>query len=283
MQLSNAPILTDRKFKELSFLIETSLGIKMPPSKKTLIESRLYKRLRELAIDTFEEYCDLLNGPFNEQELPFLFDAITTNKTDFYRESDHFDYLSRVILPDLLKKYNKMNYFWSAASSSGEEAYTMAFVLHDYMQAKGENFKYRILGTDISNNVLSTARKGIYNQASLAGIPKSTVSKYFLKGKDPQSGSFRVKPEIRSSIMFYRMNLIEDSYKVQHKFPVIFCRNVLIYFEKHNQEKVINNLINHMDDDGYLFLGHSESITGLDVPLKSVYPSIYRKKYHGKK
>ncbi len=250
----------------------------MPDAKKNMLESRLRKRLRFLEMDSFRDYYDFVSSSEGERtEMIMMIDAVTTNKTDFFREPAHFAYLAEKVLPELLGRMqsNRVN-FWSAGCSSGEEPYTLAMVLSEYADAR-EHFNFSILATDICTEVLEKAYRGIYDEDRIAPISIDLRKKYLLRSRDKNRGVVRLVPEIRSKINFRRLNFLDSSYRLEEKFQVIFCRNVLIYFDRTIQEKVLNNFCCHLVPGGHLFLGHSETINGLDVPLVQVNSTIYRK------
>ncbi|MDC7239392.1 MAG: protein-glutamate O-methyltransferase CheR [Spirochaetales bacterium] len=273
------PELKDREFRRLSNFIEKELGIRMPDIKRVMLESRLHKRLRVLSMETFEDYCDYLfsdNGM--RQEFPFMIDVVTTNKTDFFREPDHFVYLeNKIIRPALTGSGGGGSFdIWSSASSTGEEIYTLAMV----MEGIKEDFPalhYHIMGSDISQEVLVTARKGVYNISRVEAIPLELKRKYFLKSKNKADALVKVKSFIRKNVSFFQQNLMHDSYSIKKSFDIIFCRNVLIYFDQEKQKKILLSLHRHLKPEGYLFLGHSETITGMDLPYQPVAPTIYKK------
>ncbi len=273
--------MSDKDFARLSEFIRSSCGIKLPPAKKTMLEGRLRKRLRALSLKSFGRYCDYLFSPGGSQsEHIHMIDAVTTNKTDFFRESDHFDYLSGVVLPELVRLYGigsrKRLNVWSAASSTGEEPYTLAMVLSEFAQVF-PGFNYSILGTDISTKVLEKARLGIYEHEKVDPIPMALRRKYLLRSKEQNSGLVRIVPELRASVRFERLNLMEENYGIAEPMGIVFCRNVLIYFDRPTQEKLINRLSRHLISGGYLFVGHSESLHGMDLPLVQTATTIYRK------
>ncbi|QEN07451.1 methyltransferase [Oceanispirochaeta crateris] len=276
---SERPTLNDKEFRKLSLFIETELGIRMPEIKRVMLESRLHKRLRALSMDNFESYCDFL---FSEKgmriEFPFMVDVVTTNKTDFFREPDHFVYLENHIVRPRLKANGGDCQFdiWSSASSSGEEIYTLAMVMEG-IREDFQRLQYTIAGSDISQEVLGKARKGIYHMSRIEALPLEMKKKYFLKSKDSDSELVKVKPNIQKHVSFFQQNLMDDQYSIRKKFDVIFCRNVLIYFSQEKQKKILMNLYRHLKDDGCLFLGHSETITGLNLPYVSLAPTIYSK------
>lgn len=271
--------LSDEDFKRLSEFIYTEYGIKMPPVKKIMLQSRLQKRLRELEITNFKEYVDyVFSKEGQDNEIIHMIDVVSTNKTDFYREAVHFEFLSNVVIPE----YGEHTHFryplkiWSAGCSSGEEPYTIAIVLSECKE-KYPNLEFHILGTDISTRILRQAIDAIYKENRVEGIPMSILKKYFLRSKDRTNPTVRLVPEIRKRVSFMRLNLMDPVYSVNETFDVIFCRNVLIYFDRNTQEIVINKLCGKLKTGGYFFLGHSESITGMTVPLKQIKPTIFIK------
>lgn len=280
MNASNErPVLENREFRKLSNFIEKELGIRMPDIKKIMLESRLHKRLRVLNLDNFAEYCDyLFSDKGMRQEFPFMIDVVTTNKTDFFREPDHFVYLENNIIRPLLSRNQGSGSFdiWSSASSTGEEIYTLAMVMEGIREDYGA-LKYSILGSDISQEVLAKARKGIYHNSRIESLPMNLKKKYFLKSKNKADELVKVKPFIQRHVKFVQQNLMHDNYDIKKTFDIIFCRNVLIYFSQEKQKKILLNLHRHLKPEGYMFLGHSETITGLNLPFISVAPTIYKK------
>jgi len=273
------PVLESREFKKLSNFIERELGIRMPDIKRIMLESRLHKRLRVLKLNNFSEYCDYLFSDMGmRQEFPFMIDVVTTNKTDFFREPDHFVYLENSLVRPYLSRSHGSGSFdiWSSASSTGEEIYTLAMVMEGIREDFGA-LNYTILGSDISQEVLAKARKGIYHNSRIETIPMNLKKKYFLKSKNKSEELVKVKPIIQRNVSFVQQNLMHDKYDIKKTFDIIFCRNVLIYFSQEKQKKILLNLHSHLKPDGYLFLGHSETITGLNLPFLSVAPTIYRK------
>lgn len=259
----------------LSSFIERELGIKMPIAKKLMLESRLAKRLRMHGLADYGEYVDFV---FSEEgtraELIHMIDAVTTNKTDFFREADHFDYLLNVHLPsfespDVLRA-------WSAGCSSGEEPYTLAMVLEEF-RCDHPSFRYSILATDISTNVLSKAVDAVYEEEKVAPVPWDYKKRYLMRSKDPEKKTVRIKPELRSKIEFRRLNLMDEDFGLRERFDLIFCRNVIIYFDRPTQERLMVKFRERLKDGGLLFLGHSETMTGIGVHFRSLAPTVYRK------
>lgn len=271
--------LSDADFKKLSHFIYNNYGIKMPDAKKIMLQSRLQKRLSILKLNSFTEYCDFVFSKEGEQmELIHMIDVVTTNKTDFFREAAHFDFLREVVLPEYhsQNKGRKPMKVWSAGCSSGEEPYTLTFVLSDFLQ-QNSGFDYSILGTDISMRILEKAITAIYPEDRVSIVPLETKRKYLLKSKDRQKPSVRIVPELRKKVSFQRLNFMDSSYEIPDVFDVIFCRNVLIYFDRPTQESVINKLCSKLRTGGYFFLGHSESITSMKVPLVQLKPTVFMK------
>jgi len=270
--------MSARDFRLFSRLIEGICGIKMPDAKKNMLESRLRKRLRSLGMDSFRDYYDFVSSSEGERtEMIMMIDAVTTNKTDFFREPAHFAYLTEKVMPELLGKMTPGQVrIWSAGCSSGEEPYTLAMVLSEYASTR-EYFNFSILATDICTEVLEKAYRGIYEEDRIAPISADLRKKYLLRSRDRNRGVVRLVPEVRSKIAFRRLNFLDSSYGLDETFQVIFCRNVLIYFDRPTQEKVLNNFCRHLQPGGHLFLGHSETINGLEVPLVQVNSTIYRK------
>jgi chemotaxis protein methyltransferase CheR len=271
--------LSDRHFRSIARLIETQVGIKLPNGKRLMLEGRLQKRVRALNYSDINEYVEhLFDEGALDHELTHLIDVVTTNKTDFFREPAHFDFMRNVAVPELLKSRTRSQTLkiWSSACSTGMEAYTTAMVLQDMLRASAR-FRFLILGTDISTAVLRVAETAIYTRDMLSPVPDEFVKHYFLKSRNPSSDEVRVVPEVRQRVNFMRMNLMDVSYPVDRDVDIIFCRNVLIYFEREIQRKVVENLCTHLRPGGYLMVGHSESMVHSVVPgLKQVQPTIFR-------
>ncbi|MCR4938846.1 MAG: chemotaxis protein CheR [Treponemataceae bacterium] len=277
--ISRAIQLTDKDFKTISSYIESNTGIRMPEAKRIMIQSRLIGRLKALGFEKFSDYIDYaFNEDTSGNELILLTDALTTNKTEFFRENDHFQYLERIVLPEIVKNGIKSPCFWSAGCSSGEEVYTISIVLREYMRLhRGAISNYHIFASDLSTKVLDKAVNAVYDEVSIENIPFEQKRRYFLKSSDRTHPKVRIKPELRSCVSFRRLNFMDSYYNISETFHVIFCRNVLIYFDKQTQEKIISKLIRHLIPGGYLFLGHSETILAMNLPLVTVAPTVYRK------
>jgi len=271
-------IMTPKEFTTLSAYIYDNFGIKLPPTKKVMLEGRLQKRLKASNFNTFKAYIDFLFSPEGKSEIVYMIDAVSTNKTDFFRESMHFDYLMDTVLADHIKqqRYEKLK-IWSSAASSGEEPYTIAMCMEEFNKAKNVNLSYSILGTDISVTILKKAIDAIYTPDRIENIPLSLKREYFLKSKNKQKPTVRVVSKLRNKVKYQRLNLMDTTYNVDNDFDIIFCRNVLIYFDKETQESVVNKLCSKLKKGGYFFLGHSESLIGKNVPLTQIKPTIFIK------
>lgn len=266
--------ISQRNFDRLARLITAELGIRMPDSKISMIQSRLVRRVRELGLESLDGYCEhLFASDASDAERVRFFNAVTTNKTDFFREPQHFGYLTQRVLPHFSDRRIAV---WSAACASGEEPYTLAMVLSEYAAAC-PLFDFRILATDISTDVLRIATEGIYSRQQIGPVPPELRRKYLLRARD-QGGLVRISPALRRTVCFHRLNLMDADYGVRDMFDVIFCRNVLIYFDRCVQEAVVGKLCRNLNPGGYLFAGHSESLSGLDLPLISAGSSCYRKR-----
>jgi chemotaxis protein methyltransferase CheR len=270
--------LSERHFRSIAELIERQIGIRLPEAKRFMLEGRLRKRVRALNYFDINQYVErLFDDEHFESELIHLIDCVTTNKTDFFREPSHFAFLRDVAVPEIVRKVRGRHLkIWSAACSSGMEAYTIAMVLDDMLRT-GYSFQFRILGTDISSGVLRLAEDAIYTREMIAPVPGELAQRYFLSSKDRSRAEVRVVPELRRTTGFMRMNLMDPVYPVDRDVDIIFCRNVLIYFDKPTQSKVVEQLCNHLRPGGYLIVGHSESmIHNASLRLKQVQPTIFR-------
>jgi chemotaxis protein methyltransferase CheR len=271
--------LSDRQFRSIAQLIETRVGIKLPSGKRLMLEGRLQKRVRALQFASLGEYADnLFDGDGFETELVHLIDCVTTNKTDFFREPSHFDFIRNIAVDELLGRGRVMRTLkiWSAACSTGMEAYTAAMVLDD-LSVEKRGLQFRILGTDISTGVLQAARSAIYPLEAIAPVPDAMVKRYFLKARDRSRAEVRVVPELRRLVNFMRMNLMDANYPVDKDVDIIFCRNVLIYFDKETQRKVVDRLSAHLRPGGYLLVGHSESMVHQgSTALRQVEPTVFQ-------
>ncbi len=271
--------LSKRNFEALSKFIYSYSGIKMPLNKTTMLEGRLRRRLRVTGIATFDSYCDyLFNQGGIEREAIYLIDVVTTNKTDFFREPKHFDYMRDVALGDILRQFSERRLrIWSSACSTGAEPYTLAMVMSDFVQSQAPDRDYFILATDLSTDVLQKAQKGIYSSDIMAPVPPDMMRKYVMRATNTHRHEMRVAPTLRQKVGFARMNLMDAKYPVGDPMHIIFCRNVLIYFDKQTQSQVLTRLCNNLLPGGYLFIGHSETVTGFDLPIRQVANTIFKR------
>lgn len=268
--------LSPKNFDRLSRYIYDYSGIKMPPAKRTMLEGRLRRRLRATGISTFAEYCDyLFNHDGLVAEAIHLMDAVTTNKTDFFREPKHFDHMLAEALPTLTAATGNVR-IWSSACSIGAEPYTIAMVVEDFIKSR-RNLDYSILATDLSTDVLRVARRGIYPSGMVSPVDDARQRNYVLRARDSLRDEVRIHPRLRSKIGFARLNLMDERYDIGEKVHIVFCRNVLIYFDKPTQEKVLRRLCDNLVAGGFLYVGHSETITSLNLPVKQVANTVFRR------
>jgi len=269
-----------KEFECFSAFIYQQVGIKLPPAKKTMLEARLQKRLKAHALESFEAYRDFVFSPAGQStELIHLIDVVTTNKTDFFREPSHFDYLTQKALPAIFARSGDCRrplHLWSAGCSSGEEPYTLAMVLAELAESQPD-LRFTILASDISTRILDTARTAVYPEDRVEGVAPLFKKKYLLRSKDRRRGLIRICPQLRALITFRRINFMDDDLGVGEAMDVIFCRNVVIYFDKETQQRLMLKFHRQLRPGGYLFLGHSETLNGLDVPFQTVASTVYRK------
>ncbi|MCD4834134.1 MAG: hypothetical protein K8R31_10090 [Bacteroidales bacterium] len=277
-QIFNAK-MTNNDFNRLSDFIFKQSGIKLPYVKKIMLQSRLQKRLRELKISSYKEYADyVFSDDGQKNEIIHMLDVVSTNKTDFFREPVHFDFLTNEVLPAYIEKnsVNRNLKVWSAGCSSGEEPYTIAITLNEFKK-KNIDFDFSITGTDISLQILQKAVLAVYKEERIANVPLEIKKKYFLRSKDKEKKTVRVVKILRDKVNYQRLNFMDNTYNIADVFDVIFCRNVLIYFNRETQEQVISKLCNKLKVGGCLFIGHSESILGMNLPLEQIKPTIFRR------
>ncbi|HLO77705.1 MAG TPA: CheR family methyltransferase, partial [Magnetospirillum sp.] len=269
-------MLSQSDFRRLSRFIEGYCGIRMPDNKRVMLETRLRRRLSALKMTDFREYCRYVFDERGlEHEAVHLINAVTTNKTDFFREPDHFHFLETVAVPTITRSCrNKLVQVWSAACSIGAEPYSIAMVLDDMVQ-RGGQFSFSILGTDICTDVIQRAACGVFPEDMATPVPPNFRRRYLMVARDQERREVRVVPELRRMVRFMHMNLLEDSYPLQQPADIVFCRNILIYFSKPNQGRVLERLCASMRPGGFLFLGHSETIAGLDLPLEQVATTVF--------
>lgn len=271
--------ISNRDYTRLCDLIYAEAGIHLGAEKKIMLEARVKRRLKALQIESYREYCDYLFGHKGmREEIVSLIDVVTTNKTDFFRESAHFDFLVQRALPEWAAKtaYGKPFLIWSAGCSTGEEPYTMAIVLSEYAAAH-PGFRFRILASDISTQVLAKAEMGVYSEEVVAPVPKSLMHKYFMRSRDRLNRRVRVVPELRRAVEFRRLNFMDNDYGMAEKADAIFCRNVIIYFDRPTQERILHKLADCLIPGGFMFVGHAEALHDMNLPLSPVAPALYRR------
>lgn len=268
-----SPVLSSRVFDKIRDLVYQRAGIDLRNGKENLVSARLSKKLRETGCATYEEYLDRVLRDTSGESLTALIDALTTNFTSFLREPAHFEFLKKEIL-SVIGSRDKVE-IWCAAAATGEEPYSLAFTL---LETLGMNAAYRcrILATDISTRALETARKGIYPAERFDGVPKEWLPRYLLRGDGDYKGFYRVRPEVARIVEFRRLNLIEP-FTHAVLYPLISCRNVMIYFDKQTQERVVERLAAFLEPGGYLFVGHSEGLTGVQHSLRFAKAATYQK------
>jgi chemotaxis protein methyltransferase CheR len=250
--------------------------VQLNEGKQALIRARLGKRMRALHCATLADYCDQIRSTHDDNEITHVVDALTTNFTSFLREEDHFRFLVEKALPERLGRQRRRFQIWSAACASGEEPYSLAFYL-DAAFPLAEGWDWQILATDISTRVLHHAREAIYAEGRLETLPAAWLRKYFQKGIGKNDGNFRVKSHIRERISFRQANLLALP-EITDQFEAVFCRNVMIYFDRPTQQQLVEALGRHIVPSGYLLIGHSESLVGLPIPFRCLRPSYYQKR-----
>jgi len=266
-QSKNLP--TDEEFYKFQKLILDKIGIFLPLTKKSLLANRLWKRLNANKIESYHDYYCLIVSKKGQAELNIALELVTTNETYFFREEKHFEYMAEHILPQF-KTNNKIR-IWSAAASTGEEPYSIAMQLADRCTASWD-----LLCSDVNSTVIKHAKAGIYPESRTENIPKNYLRRFCRKGVGPQDGYVRVISELRSQVEFFTLNLNNDIALDIGKFDVVFLRNILIYFETDTKAKVLERIAKKMNPNSILFIGHSESLQGIDTPFISVKPAIYR-------
>ncbi len=271
--------ITDSEFEKMRKLIYDQFGIKLTEQKKTLLVSRLQKLFRTRRITSFSEYYDFVTSDKSRTSLTELVNYISTNHTFFYREHDHFDFFSQYALPELIQKLNtrrsKDIRVWSAGCSSGEEPYLLVMLMMEFLGRDYGSWDAGVLATDISMKVLEIAQKGIYDKERLDLLPDMYKKKYFNRLDQDR---YEVKQEVKKEVTFGRFNLMNETYPFKKHFHIIFCRNVMIYFDEVTREKVVNRFCNVLEPGGYFFIGHSETIRRFSQ-FEYIKPALYKRKY----
>lgn len=274
-------ILSNEEFELFRHLIYDSCGINLTLSKKELVKARLTKRLTKVGIDSFRDYYKYVTKTDKTgKELVHLVDSISTNKTDFFREKKHFDLLNTSILPSLISSKTKAGIkklrIWCAASSSGEEPYTLAMTVFNHIKPDN-GWDVKILATDISTRILQKAINGIYKEELLKDIPQATISAHFSRVLYEKTNCYKAKDHLRNIITFRRFNLMTPAFPFKNPFDFIFCRNVMIYFDSETQNRLVSKFYDCLPKDGHLFIGHSETLSRSDTSFKYIQPAVYRK------
>jgi chemotaxis protein methyltransferase CheR len=270
----NAAELSESQFDAISRLTYQVCGINLQAGKQGLVKTRLARRLQTVGVADFDEYLEYLARDTSGTEMSAMLDALTTNKTSFFREVQHFEYVRSTVLPSLDAGWSGLR-IWSAGCSTGEEPYTLALLLHDEVPDLARR-DVRILATDLSTRVLARAREGEYDQAAVEDIPPKLLNRYFTCIRTAPTRAFRVKPELQSLIRFARLNLMAP-WPMRGPFDMIFCRNVMIYFDRPTQQRLVYRYWELLRPGGHLFVGHSESLTGLEHGFRYVQPAVYVK------
>jgi chemotaxis protein methyltransferase CheR len=269
--------LSEKEFQRISRMVGELAGINLHDGKRELVKARLGKRLRLLGLSSYTEYMKYVEEDASGVELANMLDALSTNLTYFFRESQHLDYLSKDILPQMIAAAGrgpKKLRVWSAGCSSGEEPYSIAVVLMETLPDPSR-WDVKILATDISGQVLAKARQGVYEEARFRDMPAAIRGRYFELADSGPPKRFRVCDQLRKMVHFARLNLMEP-WPMRGPFDIIFCRNVMIYFDKPTQERIIHRFTDILSPGGVLFIGHSESLSGIQHKLRQVYPTVYR-------
>jgi chemotaxis protein methyltransferase CheR len=271
--------ISDREFSLYQKLIYSKAGICLSPTKKAFLEARLSRRLRELGMDSFQAYYQHVTQNQNGGELEQLLDRVSTNKTHFFREPRQFEFLEQQILPDWKTDGNSGSRprrirAWSAGCSTGEEPYSLAMILLDHFP-RGSGWEIEIIATDLSSRALKSARKAVWSIAKANEIPQSYLKRFMRKGTGSQHAYMKAGPEIQSIIRFQHLNLNDNHYAVTEPFDLIFCRNVLIYFDAESRARVVDRLVNYLAPAGFLLVGHAESLSGVSDRIRHVRPTIY--------
>jgi chemotaxis protein methyltransferase CheR len=276
VETSSYPVLRDAEFDFIRHVVGENAGIKLGPNKRQLVQGRIARRMRELGMQSYEAYCNYVReaGP---EELVGLINALTTNVTSFFRENHHFEALASYMLPEALKRNaaSRRLRIWSAGCSTGEEPYCIAMIAAENMPSVPK-WDLKILATDIDSDVIAEAQRGVYPLERVSAIPESRVRRFFRRGTGAESGNVRVAPEIAQLITFRPLNLMQE-WPMRGPFDIIFCRNVMIYFDQPTRDRLIDRFAQILAPGGYLCIGHSESIHGAVTPFRSVGKTIYRR------
>jgi len=274
--------LSPELLKRFTQFIQQRCGIHIVPSKQSMLEGRLRKRMRQLMLPTFEDYARYLFGRKKDtgEEIIHFLDAITTNKTGFFREAPHLDYMSSEVLPEFTRQHDrhraKTFRIWSAGCSTGEEPYSLAIILNEFAE-KNPAFSYAMLATDLSKRALGTAKAAVYDSDQLEDVPPEYRHKYFTAARTSNKNQRHIIAALRKTIRFRRLNFMDAAFPIREPLQVIFCRNVMMYFDRATREKLVRHFTEKLVPGGYLFTGHSESLAGFPINLEPVASSVYQK------
>lgn len=268
--------LSNDDFEAIRRLVYDHTGINLSDAKKNMVYSRLAKRLRQLKLESFKDYCDLLARSDSDEMGDFI-NSVTTNLTSFFREMHHFDYLREVVLPELMEKNQAQRRIriWSAGCSTGEEPYSLAMTVKETVPDSA-GWDIKILATDLDTNVLATGRRGVYSKERVQGLPKAVLRRWFYRGKGDQADFVKVSSELADMIHFKQLNLM-GSWPMKHPVDVLFCRNVVIYFDKQTQARLFDRYADMLVPDGHLFIGHSETLFKVSDRFQLLGKTVYRK------
>ncbi len=267
--------IRDEDFYFIKDIVSKESGIRLTDLKKSLVQSRVMKRLRELKIYSYEDYCKYLEKNYDD-EVVNLINCITTNKTDFFREPKHFEYMRSTLFPEFERARKDKIRIWSAGCSNGAEPYTIAIVVHEYYRGK-KIPDIKILACDIDTQVLRKAEEGVYTRGELGNMDVDILKRYFKMGSGENEGLFMVKDSVKKLVAFRRLNLLDNDYPMRGLFDIIFCRNVVIYFDVESRLKLLEKFQGYLADDGYLIMGHSETMAALSNKFSFVGNTIYKK------
>jgi chemotaxis protein methyltransferase CheR len=276
--------ISDREFKLISELVYEKFGINLSDKKKALVSGRLNKLIKKLGFTNFSDYYEAVINDNSGNSLLYMIDKISTNHSFFFRESDHFDFLKAVVLPEIFKELREKNLYalriWSAGCAAGEEAYSISMIMDEFFSFERMKWDIGILATDISLSALKQAEEGLYQQEKIKMVPKHFIKKYLNRLKTDHSEDlnlYSVNPKIKEMVLFKRLNLMRESYPFKGKFHIIFCRNVMIYFDQETRRELIARLHRYMHEGAYLFIGHSESLGRDNSLYQYIQPAVYRK------
>jgi chemotaxis protein methyltransferase CheR len=278
VSITHPPEFTEADFIKISRLVYEQCGINLHEGKKELVKARLGKRIRKGNFCSFRDYFDFVINDQSGEEMIQLLDSISTNFTHFFRENQHFEYLKNTFIPSLKTrtgKNPKKLRVWSAGCSTGEEPYTIAITLLESLPP-GSGWDLKILATDLSTKVLASAKTGVYLKEKIQSLSSDLVKKYFLRGEKQWQNYVKIKPLVKSMVTFQRLNFME-AFSFNEPFDCIFCRNVMIYFDKETRTHLVNRFYEHLETGGAFFIGHSESLSGIEHPFQYVKPATYKK------